>query len=257
MNTQEIKVEPIQVKEYEVKQSKYKQCGKLPIRSVILGPSGSGKTILLQNLILKVYRGCFERIYVFSPSIMVDATWEPVKQYIEEEMDAHETEDEPFYFDSYKPEALENIINTQNKIIKHMKAKNKKKLYQILIIVDDFADDPSFSRHSKLLHSLYTRGRHAMISTITATQKFAAVHPIIRVNATELYVYRLRNQNDLDKFLEEVSAVMDKKTLLKIYQECTKEPFSFLYVKLTAKSIEDMFFCNFNKRVSFTKDGEC
>ena len=51
MNTQEIKVEPIQVKEYEVKQSKYKQCGKLPIRSVILGPSGSGKTILLQNLI--------------------------------------------------------------------------------------------------------------------------------------------------------------------------------------------------------------
>ena len=95
--------ERAQVKEYEVRQSKYKQCGKLPTRSVLLGPSHSGKTVLLQNLILKVYRGCFERIYVFSPSIMVDATWEPVKQYIEEEMDAHETEDGPFYFDSYKP----------------------------------------------------------------------------------------------------------------------------------------------------------
>ena len=256
MTTQEIKVEPIQVKQYEVKQSKYKQCGTLPTRSVLLSPSGGGKTVLLQNLVLKVYKGCFERIYVFSPSINVDATWDPVKQYIEEEMDAHETEDEPFYFDSYKPEALENIINTQNKIIKHMKAKNKKKLYQILIIVDDFADDPSFSRHSKLLHSLYTRGRHAYISTITATQRFCCLSPIIRTNATELYVFRLRNQNDLDRFLEEVSAVLDKKTLLKIYQECTKEPFSFLYVKLT-KTIQDMFFCNFNKRVSFTKDGEC
>ena len=251
-----IKIEPIQVKQYEVKQSKYKQCGTLPIRSVILGPSGSGKTVLLQNLILNVYKGCFERVYIFSPSIMVDATWEPVKEFIEEELDAHETEEEKFYFDHYNPEALENIISTQNKVIKHMKAKNKKKLYQILLIVDDFADDPSFSRHSKLLHVLYTRGRHAMISTITATQKFSAIHPIIRVNATELYVYRLRNQNDLDKFLEEVSAVMDKKTLLKIYHQCTKEPYSFLYVKLTAKTIEDMFYSNFNKRVTFAKDLE-
>ena len=97
------------------------------------------------------------------------------------------------------------LIKIFTKKIKHMKAKNKKKLYQILLIVDDFADDPSFSRHSKLLHALYTRGRHAMISTITATQKFAAIHPIIRVNASELYVYRWRNQKDLDKFLEEVS----------------------------------------------------
>ena len=113
MSMENLEVKPIQVKEYQVKQSKYKQCGTLPIRSVILGPSGSGKTVLLQNLILNVYRGCFERIYVFSPSIMVDATWEPVKEYIEEDLDAHETEEDKFYFDSYNPEALENIINTQ------------------------------------------------------------------------------------------------------------------------------------------------
>ena len=93
-----------------------------------------------------------------------------------------------------------------------------------------------------------------MISTITATQKFSAIHPIIRVNSTELYVYRLRNQMDLDRFLEEVSAVMDKKTLLKVYQATTKEPYSFLYVKLTAKTIEDMFYSNFDKRVTFGKD---
>jgi zona occludens toxin (predicted ATPase) len=45
--------------------------------------------------------------------------------------------------------------------------------------------------------ALYTRGRHNSISTITATQKFAAIAPIIRVNATELYIYRLRNYKDL------------------------------------------------------------
>ena len=55
-----------------------------------------------------------------------------------------------------------------------------------------------------------------MISTIVATQKFVAIHPIIRTNATELYVYRLRNQKDLDAFLEELSALHDKRTLLRL-----------------------------------------
>ena len=132
-----------------------------------------------------------------------------------------------------------------------MKNKNAKKLYSILIIIDDFADNPSFSRHSKLLHSLYTRGRHSMVSCITATQKFNSLHPIIRVNATELYVYRLRNNKDLETFLEEVSAAVDRKSLMKIYTQCTSEPFSFLYVKLTAKTIHDMFYCNLTKKVVF------
>ena len=73
------KVEPIFTKEFEVKQSKYDVAGKLPIRSVILGPSGSGKTVLLQSMILDIYRGCFSRIYIFSPSIEVDHVWVPVK----------------------------------------------------------------------------------------------------------------------------------------------------------------------------------
>jgi hypothetical protein len=87
----------------------------------------------------------------------------------------------------------------------------------------------SFSRHSKILHALYTRGRHNSISTITATQKFAAIAPIIRVNASELYIYRLRNYRDLETFIEEVSAVVDKKTLMDIYNMATSEPYSFLY----------------------------
>ena len=35
-------IEPVNVKQYDVKQSKYHQCGTLPIRSVLLGPSGAG-----------------------------------------------------------------------------------------------------------------------------------------------------------------------------------------------------------------------
>ena len=78
--TEKIKIEPIKLKEYETKQSKYDIAPKIPFRSVILGPSGSGKSILLQNMILNIYRNCFSRIYIFSPSIDVDATWSPVKK---------------------------------------------------------------------------------------------------------------------------------------------------------------------------------
>ena len=243
------KIEPIEVKEYTVKQSEYDVVGKLPIRSVILGPSGSGKTVLLQNMILDIYRGCFSRIYVFSPSIDVDSTWNPVKEYIEKKMKVKHSDEEPIFFDHYDPEALGEILDTQHKVTEFMKKRGDKKLFQILIIVDDFADDPSFTRQSKLLHALYTRGRHNMISTITATQKFACLHPIIRVNATELYVYRLRNYKDLETFIEEVSAVYDKKTLMELYNKATSEPHSFLYVKLTAKSKDDMFYMNFDRRL--------
>ncbi len=92
-----------------------------------------------------------------------------------------------------------------------------------------------------------------MISTITATQKFSAIHPIIRVNATELYVYRLRNYKDLETFIEEVSAVYDKKGLLALYNAATEEPFSFLYVKLTSKSKDDMFYKRFDHKLMITE----
>ena len=111
------------------------------------------------------------------------------------------------------------------------------------------ADNPIFTRQSKLLHALYTRGRHTSISTITTTQQFASIAPIIRVNATELYVYRLRNYKDLETFIEEVSAVADKKTILDIYNLATREPYSFLYVNLRAKDRNQLFHIRFDKRI--------
>ena len=235
-------------KEYTCKQSKYEIAAKLPMRSVILGPSGSGKTILLQSMITDIYAGCFERIYVFSPSINVDAAWKPVKKYIENSK-IHDTKDDPLYYDHYDPEALTRIISQQHKLVQYMKDNHHDKIYNILIIVDDFSDDASFSRHSSILWSLYTRGRHNHISTICSIQKWKSLANIVRVNCTEIYVYRMRNQNDLESLLEELSALYDKRTLLEIYNVATSQPFSFLYINLMAKDKRDMFFLNFQKRL--------
>ncbi len=85
-------IKPICLKDYNCKQSCHNHVPKVPIRMVLLAPSGSGKTVLLSNLILNIYRDCFERIYVFSPSIDIDATWEPVKKYQMEKMKVIEKE---------------------------------------------------------------------------------------------------------------------------------------------------------------------
>ena len=244
-------IQPIKLKEYETKQSKYKVAAKLPMRSIILGPSGSGKSILLQNMILDIYKGCFSRVYIFSPSINVDyQTWEPVKKYLDKEINNGD-KDEEYYFDHYDEEGLFNIIDTQKKIIEYQKKHNHNKLFSVLIVVDDFADDVKFSRNSKLLHSLFTRGRHSQISTIVATQKFNALSPIIRVNASDLYVFRLRNYSDLQTFLDEVSAIASKDVILEMYNLAVDEPFSFLTVKLTSKNKNDIFMIRFDKKLKF------
>ena len=240
------KITPIQLKEYNCKQSKYSDVvPKLPMRSMLVGPSSSGKTVLLSNMVLDIYRDCFSRIYVWSPSIEVDSTWKPVKDYIRDHIKPNERE--KIYFDSYDPAELEQVINTQKKVIDYQKEQKHKDLYQILIIVDDFADNPDFTRRSQLLHQLYIRGRHYMISTITATQAYKQISPIVRKNMTHLFIYRLRNYGDLEAIIEELSAVYDKKTLLQIYHEAIDEPYSFLYVNLMSKDRTKMFLQRFER----------
>jgi hypothetical protein len=223
---------------------------------ILLAPSGSGKTVLLSNLILNIYCGRFERIFVFSPSIDLNSTWEPVKKYQSDTLKVRDKTEEKLYFNSYDPEDLERIIDTQHKITKYVKKQGREKEISILVVIDDFADDANFTRHYKLLHSLYTRDRHNSISTIFSTQKIASIHPIIRVNATSLIVYRLRNNRELESFLEEVSGLTGEKELLEIYRLAAKEEFSFLYVNLSAHTVNEMFFVNFKKHITIEENEE-
>ena len=196
-------------------------------------------------MMLDIYKGCFSRIYVWSLSIEVDSTWGPVKDHIRDHIKPNDREQ--YYFDSYDPAELEQVINTQKKVTDYQKEQKHKYLYQILICIDDFADSPDFTRKKQLLHQLYIRGRHYMISTITPTQVFKAISPIVRKNVTHLLVYRLRNYGDLEGIIEELSAIYDKKALLQIYHEAVSEDYSFLYVNLMQKDKRKMFMRSFTK----------
>ena len=136
---------------------------------------------------------------------------------------------EQLYFEHYSSDDLRNTKDTQHKLILKMKERKQTKACSMLVCVNDFADDPTFTRHSELSHALFTRGRHNQISTLVSTKKNASIAPIIRANATLMIVYRLRNNRDLESFLEEVSGLTGKTELLEIDQLATKEPYIHFY----------------------------
>ena len=80
------KVNKIAVTEYELKQPKSQVMSSVPLRGLLVNPSGGGKTTLMANMIINedMYRGVFDRIFIFSPTVHLDSTWEPVKKYIYE-----------------------------------------------------------------------------------------------------------------------------------------------------------------------------
>ena len=59
-----------------------------------------------------------------------------------------------------------------------------KKLFQILIHIEDVAYDPTLARQSTMLHSLHVAGHHDMISAVFATHKLNAIFSSVRDNGT-------------------------------------------------------------------------
>ena len=247
------KIEPIDEVKYIYEKSKYDVAPKIPFRALITGPSGCGKSNLLINMILDIYKNAFSRIYIWSPSINVDTIWLPVKKYIKTQMKI-DTDKEPCFFQEFNAEDMEKIIDTQHRVVEYQKKHNMKKLFGILCILDDISDDPRVSRHNKLLNSLYVRGRHNNISVITSVQKVSTVPPLIRVNATHLFFFKVRNFKEIEILQDELSAVVrrnnlheSKKLIYQLYEIATQECYNFLYINLLEKDPQKMFMRNFNQ----------
>ena len=222
-----------------------------PCRVLITGPSGSGKTQLVVDMLTRIYAGCWERVYIFSPSVHLDSVWDVVKHHVHTTMGVPETEQ--CFFDTWDEDKVSEILKTQRAVIEHQKKeKTSKRLYGICIVVDDFADNPavmSSRAGGSALARLLVRGRHLAVSTIILSQKLRACGNLLRINLQALVVFRLRNRLELDAIIEELSAVYDRKTLMEMYKLSTAAPYSFMYINLAASRVEDMFWLRFEQRM--------
>jgi DNA segregation ATPase FtsK/SpoIIIE-like protein len=215
------------------------------MRAIAVGPSGSGKTVFIQSLIVDLMRtrgggSCFLHIYVWSPSILLDPVWATVREFAKKVL----KQEDDCFFSEFHTQDLQAVIDKQQKLITQLKERGTKMLPNILVVVDDFADDAAVARRETLLHQLFMRGRHSKISTLISTQKYRALAPQMRTQALSFFIFKLRSQQELDALLDEVSALGGRKLVDSFYREATRKPYSFLYIRLDQP--EPMFMERFD-----------
>ena len=204
----------------------------LPTNFCLVSPSGGGKTVVLQNLLLKFYKGTFARIWFFSPSIFLDPQYGPIKKYIEKMSDQDR---EPLMFEEMDQSALGRILHDQRRICEECR-KRKQPIPQCAVVLDDFADQGHIlqarrgaSSGGSHLVTLAVRGRHFGITWIITSQVLNLLGTVIRKNCRAMRVWRLRNHKEVETLCEELSGVYDAKTVMELYRYATEEPYSSLY----------------------------
>ena len=250
-------IEPLKEPGYEYPQSKTQILPKLPVRALVLGPGSGGKTTMITRLLVdkQFYGGKFSRIYWFSPSATVDDGLDPLKDYVKNLQDQ---EADPTFHDDFDVDFIKKLLERQKKITEYLKRKGTKRRFNICIVVDDHADNPSaMHRAGGILETLYVRARHFGLSTIVSSQKLKLISSTVRVNLTALFVFRLRNHSDLlEGVVREYSALIDAKTLMAMYRAAVSRPYGFLYVDLLAKDLDHMFYSSFISRFQLTNYSE-
>ena len=97
--------------------------------------------------------------------------------------------------------------------------------------------------------SLATRGRHFGVTFCVSSQVLNLIGTVIRKNCRCMCVWRLRNHKEVETLCEELSGVYDKDTLLQLYRTATADPYSFMFVRLDAKTRDTMFYLRFESRL--------
>ena len=230
---------------------------RLALRGIALGPSSSGKTNMLVTLLTdsRFYRNKFSHIYWCSPTATVDPSLDVLRDYIREKGD--QGEDDPAFHDSIDVAFLQSRVDRQRKVTEYLKKhKLKQKGFNMLIVLDDLADvKRGLPEITRFVDSLFVKARHWGVSVILSTQKLKLplISPTVRVNATVIWAWRLRNMSDLwDGLIHEYSALVPKEKLYEAYQQAVSEPYNFLYINLLAQNLDNMFYSGFTKRFVMT-----
>ena len=124
---------------------------------------------------------------------------------------------------------------------------NKKRKRKILIIFDDMISHVlSDKKGQQILKDLFTRCRKLNISLCFLTQSYFSVPKDVRLNCTHYILFKLNNERELQNIAINHSGDIDYKDFIKIYRDCTKQPFNFLTID-AARPIDKKIIKNFDE----------
>jgi thymidine kinase len=191
--------------------------------NIICGRMGSGKTSLLTSLVKRVFKKCFETIYVFMPSNS--------RASIENDIYGKNLPEDQL-FDTL---TLENITKVYEEL-----QENSKEKYNSLLIIDDFQVALKDPEILKVLQKIVTKMRHLRTTTFLLQQNFQALAKPLRELASNLIIFNL-GKSQLEKVFEEVIQ-LHKDKYYKIIDISFKDPHDWILINLhKSRKIYRMF----------------
>ena len=120
-----------------------------------------------------------------------------------------------------------------NDVLDDINNYNKNRDKKALIIFDDMiADIMSSEKFKAIFKELFIRCRKLNISVVFIMQSYFKTPKDARLNSTPYILMKIGNKKELKSIAEENSGHLDFKDFLKIYNYCTKEPYSFMLVDI-------------------------
>ena len=105
---------------------------------------------------------------------------------------------------------------------------NKNRDKKVLIVFDDMIADIEYNKNFKrIIKELFYRARKINVSIAFITQLYFRALKDAKLNSTHYILMKIGNKKELKSIAEEKSGHFDYKDFLKMYNYCTKEPYSF------------------------------
>ena len=185
---------------------------------LIIGPSGSGKTNTLLHLINNV--NPIDKIYLYTKDLS-----EPKYEYLinKREQAGIKNLNDPHAFIEYS--------NDMDDVLDDIDNYNKNRDKKVLTVFDDMIADIKYNKKFKqIIKELFYRARKISISFVFIMQSYFRALKDARLNSTHYILMKIGNKKELKSITEEKSGHLDHKDFLKMYNYCTREPYSFMTI---------------------------
>ena len=201
-----------------------------PYRILIIGGSGSGKTNMLLNLINE--QKVIDKIYLYGKNLSGSKYQHLIKNR-ENAAIKHLNDSKAFI----------ECSNTMDDVYENIDDYNLNRKRKVLIVFDDMiADIMTNKKFQSIIKELFIRCRKINISPVFITQSYFSVPKDVRLNSTWYLIMKINNKRELDNIAINHSADIDYKDFIKIYRECTKQPYKFLTIDATLPSTNTLRF---------------
>ena len=104
------------------------------------------------------------------------------------------------------------------------------------------ADIMTNKKFRAIIKELFIRCRKLNILLVFITQSYFTVPKDVRINSTHCLIMKINNRRELQSIVINHSADNDSNDFMKIYRECTKEPYSFLTIDATLPASNPLSF---------------